>query len=115
MDIQTQPIDNGSLITLSGRMDAQTAPPVREALQGQIDAGRSMLVVDMARVDFVDSSGLSVLVSSMKRSRQAGGDLILAGLNPQVRVIFELTRLDRAFEIYADPEMALAAIPGSSG
>lgn len=63
----------------------------------------------MTSVSFVDSTALAALVQGMKHSRQQGGDLRLCGLGQSVRIIFELTRLDRAFEIYAKPKEAIAS------
>jgi anti-sigma B factor antagonist len=71
--------------------------------------GQARLVVDLSDVVLVDSSGLAALVGGMKQARQGGGDLMLAGLQATVRIIFELTRLDRAFDIANDRDAAIAA------
>jgi anti-sigma B factor antagonist len=74
-----------------------------------IGAGKSKVVVNLTGVTFVDSTALSMLVQGMKRCREQHGDLILCGMQQRVRMIFELTRLDRAFEVVADEEGALHA------
>ena len=56
---------------------------------------------------FIDSSGLSVIVTGLKQTREAGGFLRLAGLQPEVQSIFKLTMLDRVFEMYADVDSAM--------
>jgi len=99
-----------TVLTLSGRFDAHTAQQVWDALLRLLDKGCYYILVDMARVSFLDSTGLSTLVSGMKRCRQAGGDLVLAQLQQPVRVIFDLTRLDRAFEIYPNRATAQACL-----
>lgn len=66
-------------------------------------------MVNLEQVNFVDSTALATLVQGMKRARQQGGDLYLAHLQPPVRMIFELTRLDKAFAIYASEEEAVRA------
>ena len=65
-------------------------------------------VVNLGGVSFMDSAALATLVLAMKRCRQAGGDLRLCNLQQPVRIIFELTRLDKAFDIYASETEALA-------
>lgn len=110
METRVEHTDQTSILTLSGRFDAHTAPQVREVLLQLLNEGHHRILVDMATVNFVDSTGLSTLVSGMKRCRQAGGDLALAQLQQPVRIIFELTRLDKAFEIYPDRATAQASL-----
>jgi anti-sigma B factor antagonist len=100
-----------SILDLSGRFDSYEAPRVTTWLN---DAP-SLVVVNMGQVNFIDSSALAVLVKGLKRSRQEGGDLILYGLQQPVRVIFELTRLDKAFQIFANQDEAVQAIHDKSG
>ena len=64
--------------------------------------------MEMGRVEFVDSSGLSVLVSAVKAARSAGGDVVLSALTPQVQALVELTRLHHLFEIFADEASAIS-------
>ena len=110
METKTEHTEQTSIVTLSGRLDAHTVPQVRGVVTDLMDQGHHRILVDMSGVNFVDSTGLSVLVSGMKRCRQAGGDLVLAHLARPLRLIFELTRLDKAFEIFPDRATALAEI-----
>lgn len=112
MEAKVEHTPKMTIVTLAGRFDAHTAPQVREVLLQLLDEGRHHILVDMAAVNFVDSTGLSTLVSGMKRSRQAGGDLALMQLQRPVRVIVELTRLDKAFNIYPDRATAEASVGG---
>ena len=57
-------------------------------------------MLDLSGVDFVDSIGLGVIVSALKRVRGRGGDLVVAGAVPRVRSLFELTRLDEIIELH---------------
>ena len=68
------------------------------------------IVVSLAEVNFIDSSGLACLVQGMKHCRSAGGDLYLCELRQPVRGIFELTRLDRAFVVLGSESEAAAAL-----
>ncbi len=89
-----------------GRFEAYTIAPVRS----WFDENQSManIVVDLSAVTFLDSTALATLVQGMKHCRQQNGNLHLAGLQPSVKLIIELTRLDKAFGIYPDVETAVA-------
>jgi len=108
MESSIEHTDRMTVLNLSGRFDAHTAPPVRDVLTKLIDQGHQYILVDMAEVTFVDSTGFSVLVGGMKGCRRIGGDLVLMHLQQPVRIIFELTRLDKAFDIYPDRPTAEA-------
>lgn len=95
------------LIKPSGRFDAHMAPEVKVLLD-RSDAP-AQLVVDLSTVTFIDSTALAALVRGMKNCRQKGGDLRLCGLQQPVRIIFELTRLDRAFEMFANEDAAISS------
>lgn len=95
-----------TVLELNGRFDAHTVPQVKKELER---ASGPNIVVNLSGVHFIDSAGLSVLVSGMKRCRQDGGDLHLCGLQQPVQIIFELTKLYRAFETFSDEREAVAA------
>jgi anti-sigma B factor antagonist len=97
-----------AVIAARGRMNAMTAPVMKARIKELIDAGRTEIVCDLHEVSFVDSSGLSALVSGLKATREQGGFLKVAGVNEQVARIFKLTMLDRVFEMYASVDAALA-------
>jgi len=91
--------DGETVVRAAGELDVNTAPELREQLARLIAADTSLIVVDLTDVSFVDSTALSVLVSALKRLRQADGDLELASPNPSVRRVFEITGLTRLFTI----------------
>jgi anti-sigma B factor antagonist len=93
------------ILRLSGRFDAHEVPPLQQSLAHT----GPQVVVNLQDVHFIDSTALAALVRGMKTAREAGGDLILCGLQKPVRIIFELTRLDRAFNIQPDEAAALAS------
>ncbi|HNB52902.1 MAG TPA: STAS domain-containing protein [Anaerolineales bacterium] len=109
MDLTTYLKNNIKVLTLSGRFDALTSPSVQAWLDEATQSRPVQIVVNMEAVTFVDSTALSTLVSGMKRARQAEGDLRLCRLQQPVRMIFELTRLDKAFEIFPGEPEAIAA------
>ncbi len=102
--------DNRALIVLEGRLNAVSAPDLKKQLKHLAKRGNVYIVVDMAGVSFLDSSGLAALVSGLKAAREAGGTLKLAGVNEQARQVFEITRLDQVFELYPDRDAAVQAL-----
>ena len=110
MKITTQTTQGVTVLRLGGRFDAHEVPDVRKALGDMTGQGDSKIVVNLAEVNFIDSSGLASLVQGMKHCRSAGGDLYLCELRQPVRVIFELTRLDRAFAVFGGEAEAWAAL-----
>ena len=109
MELRTRRVKNVTILELDGRFDSHTAPPIRQFLKEAVLQEPAYIVVNLADVLFIDSTALSTLVAGMKSSRQVGGDLRLCNLQQPVRMIFELTRLDRAFEILAGEEEAVRA------
>ncbi|MEZ4593310.1 MAG: STAS domain-containing protein [Chloroflexota bacterium] len=107
LQVTTKTVDTVTLFELNGRFDTHTVNSLRQLLEPATDQPPAHIVVDLTAVNFVDSTALAALVQGMKRSRQHGGDLRLCGLGQAVRIIFELTRLDRAFDIFAKPREAV--------
>ncbi len=89
------------------RMDAHNSGDLKEQMLQLFDEGKCNLVIDLSSVRFIDSSGLGALVSGFKNASAREGSLKLCCLQPQVRSMFELTRLHRVFEIFANLDEAL--------
>ncbi|MCI0477481.1 MAG: STAS domain-containing protein [Anaerolineales bacterium] len=109
MELKAHASGKTQILELGGRFDAYGAPQVVKWFDENLTAGSGNIVVDLAGVNFIDSTALATLVQGMKRARQANGDLRLCSLQQPVRIIFELTRLDKAFDIFASQAEALAA------
>lgn len=109
MELQSKSMNNIKILTLSGRFDALTSPGVLSWLEEATKVKPVQIVVNLAEVTFIDSTALSTLVAGMKRARQNQGDLRLCNLRQSVRMIFELTRLDKAFEIFPGEDEAIGA------
>ena len=109
MNLTSQQIGSVSVLNLEGRFDAHSAPAVAAWLEQAAASAPAPVVVDLSRVSLMDSSALATLVRGMKRCREQNGDLHLCGLREPVRVIVELTRLDRVFGIYPNEEEAVNA------
>ena len=97
------------VLKLEGRFDAHTVPSVSGWLEEVTAKLPPQVLINMENVNFIDSAGLAALVRGMKRSRELGGNLVIHGLRQPVRIIFELTRLDKAFDIYDDEEDAITS------
>ena len=91
------------------RLDAHNSSELKTEMLSLFDEGKNNLVVDLKDVRFVDSSGLGSLVSGFKNASARNGNLKLSGLQPQVKSMFELTRLHRVFEIFPGAEEALTS------
>ena len=82
------------VLTVRGEVDLASAPKLAAAMTELIDRGYTSVAVDLGSVEFIDSSGLGVLVGSLRRLREDGGDLVLRAASPPVTRILELTGLD---------------------
>ncbi len=100
MNLKVTKAGRVSVLVLKGDLDTAAAPLVRETVSDLLGKGQSRLVVDLAGVPYIDSTGLGELVRAMKHARAAGGDVRLCGLRGDVLKIFEMTRLDKAMRIY---------------
>ena len=86
-------------VVVEGEVDVATAPALRDELYRLIEQGSSRIVVDLAGMDFIDSTGLGVFVGALKRAREGGGTIELRGLQPSARKVFDITGLSSAFTI----------------
>jgi anti-anti-sigma factor len=92
-----------------GAIDLHVSPEVRAALLELIDKKPKRLVVDLAKVPYVDSSGIAVLILAMQSLEHEGGRFLLAGAQEAVLTILESAKLDQYFKLYPDVDAALAA------
>src|SRR5690242_7055527 len=99
------------VVEVAGDLDMATAPQLREGLQGVLDAGTRNVVVDLAGVGFMDSSGLGALVVMFNAARERGGRLCLAATQRPVRTLLTVTSVDQAIAIYDTVPAAEADMP----
>jgi anti-sigma B factor antagonist len=110
MDIKCREEGNHVLVVdVTGDLDARSAGDLKLTLNEKIEAGSVFVLVNLSEVPYMDSAGLGVLVSGLKNTNRQNGDLRLWGLQPDVRNIFELTRLNKVFQIFDTEELALAS------
>jgi anti-sigma B factor antagonist len=98
--------EQGIVLTVVGRLNATSAPSLKSRLKQLVDGNKTEIILELANVSFIDSSGLAALVSGLKQTRERGGWLKLAGVNEQVSSIFKMTMLDRVFELYPNVDDA---------
>lgn len=91
--------ESGPVLKVSGEIDIQTSPILDEQLRSLLGEGATSIVVDLADVVFLDSTGLSVLVAALKRCQSVGGTVRLVSLRPNVRRVVEVTGLTDAFQV----------------
>lgn len=101
--------DGWAVLAVGGEVDVATAPRLREQLIGLVNEGSHRIVVDLTAVDFLDSTGLGVLVGALKRVRTHDGDLALVCNEPRILKVFEITGLTKVFAMHTDVDQAVAA------
>jgi anti-sigma B factor antagonist len=107
MNISNHQHGSVDVVKLPQRLVMDNAPAVRKDLLHLINTGHQQLVLDFGEVAFVDSSGLSVLVSALKAANKNAGSVVLLNLTNDVRALIELTRMHEVFQIFADEQAAI--------
>ena len=110
--LQVEDRDGWAVARASGDLDLTTAPRLREQVVQVVTGGQPRVVLDLDGVDFVDSTGLGVVVGLLKRTRSQGGDLRLVSTRSALRKVLELTALEHALPLSATVD---EAIRGSRG
>ena len=103
------------VMNVRGEIHLSTAPRFSQCLQAAIDGGNTSLVLDLSGVEFIDSTGLSVLLNGLRRITQAHGRMALVCANPTVLRLFQITSLDETFDIFAERPAAFAHVQRPHG
>ncbi len=101
LSLATRSVSGHVVLEIGGEIDVYTAPRLRERLVEMVGAGEKHIVVDLGRVEFLDSTGLGVLVGAHRRLRASGGSLNLVFAHERLLKIFRITGLDTVFEIHS--------------
>ena len=106
--VRKDDVKGAVIIGVDGQLIVGNRHDLKTKVMTAMEDGEKKFVVDFSDTGYIDSSGLGVLVSLAKKVREAGGDLVLAGLNEDLRTLFELTKLDTLFAIKESVEEALS-------
>ena len=92
-------------VAIEGRFTASVAPGLRDKILATMKEGTNVLC-DLSKMVHIDSSGLGVLVQVLQQAKSGGGKVVLAGLQPGPKIVFDITKVSRVFEIVATPAEA---------
>lgn len=95
-----------SVLSLTGFLDAHTAPEFEKAIEEEVSGGRLRLIVDCEKLSYISSAGLGVFMGYIEEIREQEGDIKICGLTPKVRQVFELLGFDTLYHIVDDVEAA---------
>jgi anti-sigma B factor antagonist len=107
LGLDVRKVDEHSVVDVKGEIDVYTAPKLREKLVELAGGGVNRVVVNLEKVEFLDSTGLGVLIGGMKRLRSTDGDLTLVCTQPRILKVFEITGLTKVFSIHDSVDAAL--------
>jgi anti-sigma B factor antagonist len=108
--ISTETVDDAvAIVAVTGYLDFDAAPALKQSLVDCIKAGTGHLVVDLAETGFIDSTAIGVLVGAQKRLQESGGSLVVVCANENVQSIFELVGLDEVIRLHRSRDDAISA------
>jgi len=100
--------DNVAVLSINGEVDMFSSPQARNAIMELVKKRVPKVIVELSEVSYMDSSGVATLIEGLQLCQKYNGLLVVAGLRDNVREVFELTRLDKIFQIFPDVEAAKA-------
>ncbi len=109
LEVETGKRGDSDVLTLRGEIDVYTAPRLRQAIIDLVEGGARHIVVDMGAVDFLDSTGLGVLVGGLKRVKIQDGELSIVTSQDKILKIFDITGLNKVFSIHDSLDAAVGA------
>jgi anti-sigma B factor antagonist len=99
LDVRAERERDATIVRLTGEVDLRTSPQLRGVFLELVDERPSRIIIDLTGVDYVDSSGVGTVVELKRRAMRSESKVVLVGLQPRVRSLFEITRLDKFFTI----------------
>jgi len=110
LDIQTRDVDGVTLVELSGKIIlGEESSALREKIKDLIATGKTRILLNLARISFIDSAGVGTLVSAYTSARSQGGVVKLSSLTKKFRETLQVTRLLTVFEVFDDDPSAIAS------
>ena len=110
MAFNVEKVGEVTVIQVEGQLIVGNRQELKQRVLEELESGERNFAIDFENTGYIDSSGLGVLVSLSKKIREQGGELRLAGLNEDLRTLFELTKLDTLFQISDSLEGALEGL-----
>lgn len=107
LDVTVRKVDGTAVVAVAGEIDVYTSPLLQERLVEVLRDGSPSIVLDLSAVTFLDSTGLGVLITGLKRCRSADGDLVLVTAQPNVLKVLEITGLNDVFKVHDSVDDAL--------
>ncbi len=107
MQIAQSKVNEFVTVAIEGEVDLNSSPQLRKAFNDLIDKGSSKIIVNFAKVTYIDSSGLATLIEMMQRLKKDQGRMCLVQMSDKIKSLFEITKLDKLFAIYRTQEEAL--------
>jgi len=101
---------SAEILELLGDIDLNEKPRVTAELEPLIERQITGIVIDLSQVPYIDSSGLAIFIDALQRVQQYGGKLALAGLRDNVKLVFQISKLDKVFQIFDNAQSALEAV-----
>ena len=108
LDITTRDREGGAVVELSGELDIASAPKLDEEVARLEGEGHALIVIDLRRLEFMDSSGLRALLAADTRARTRGGRLVIVRGDERIQRVLRITRLDERLELVDDAETVAA-------
>ena len=110
VELVTEKIQSGIVVGIAGDVDLYSSPEVRKQLLDLTKLKVKNILIDLSRVSYMDSSGVATLVETLQQVNRYKGKLLLFGLDAMVKEVFELSRLDKVFDISGEREAALEKV-----
>jgi len=114
MDLQAKDCNDVKIFMFEGRLDISRCTEVEAELYRAIDCGNFKLILDLANIDCLSSSGLRIFIAVMKKLKEKNGRLGLCSMPPHVFKVFKVVDLDKVFEIYDSTDHAIACFQESA-
>ncbi|MFT3873272.1 MAG: anti-sigma factor antagonist [Nocardioides sp.] len=109
LTLSTREVGDKTIVSVGGEIDVYTAPKLRDTITELVGDGRYQIIIDMEAVEFLDSTGLGVLVGGLKKVRAHDGSLELVCTQDRLLKIFRITGLAKVFPIHGSADSALAS------
>ncbi|MCF7873022.1 MAG: STAS domain-containing protein [Candidatus Omnitrophica bacterium] len=107
MKISEEKRDDTIIVSVSGEINIDTSPDLRKAFDQYTQQGIKKVIIDCVNLTYIDSSGLATLIELMQRLKKIEGELKICNLENKVKSVFEVTKLDKLFDICASQEQAV--------